>query len=329
MVKPTRLFVLLAASTLIVTACGTDTASQSVDTNVAAVFEDRSSDGESLANAWFELLSLTGSANGTIEVTTEDAAAGAELVKPFLDPAFQLQRATGKRYTKESYIPSDIDDFEISDVYVTEPREDIKVVRYAIRTPGATIPDSSMVMSDELAPRLTVMRWDKELARWLIVSHANFNTPVQAVCNQENIELFSTEVTTSSEDRELGEMLARTWFDLLVAGDGSPLLHPQVQGQSAAGSGYTTSAEYVKGQMKSAELSDFVVTRDGDLIIVTLGVDTEGTVFAGATELGSQKNARLLTFLKDDQGEWKLIATATFNPPAEVPAEIECASSAN
>ena len=97
------------------------------------------------------------------------------------------------------------------------------------------------------------------------------------------------EVATSNEDRELGEKLARTRFDLLIAGDGSRPLHPDAQGQSAAGTGYTTSAEYVKGQMKSAELSDFVVTRDGDLIIVTLGVDTERTVFAGSTELGTQK----------------------------------------
>ncbi len=308
------------------TACGSDTTSDIADTSVPVIFEDRSANGEALANAWFELLSLTGSAKGTVEVTAEDAAAGAALVKSFLDPAFQLQRATGQRYTRDNYIPSDIDEFEISDVFVTEPRDDIKVLRYTIRTSGATVPDSSLVMSDNLAPRLTVVRWDKEAGRWLIVSHANFNTPVQAVCNQEAIELDSSEVATSNEDRELGETLARAWFDLLIAGDGSPLLHPEVQGQSAAGTRYTTSAEYVKGQMKSAEFSDFVVTRDGDLIIVTLGVDTEGTVFGGATELGSQKNARLLTFLQDDQGEWKLIATATFNPPAEIPAGVECAA---
>lgn len=311
---------------LTLTACGIDTKG---DTSVPVAFGDRSADGESLANAWFELLSLTGSAKGTVEVTAEEAAAGAALVKPFLDPAFQLQRATGQRYTRDSYIPSDIDEFEISDVFVTEPRDDIKVLRYAIRTAAATVPDSGMVMSDELAPRLTVVRWDEEAGRWLIVSHANFNTPVQAVCNQEAIDLGSAEVATSNEDRELGETLARTWFDLLIAGDGSPILHPEVQAQNAAGSGYTTSAEYVKGQMKSAEFSDFVVTRNRDLIIVTLGVETEGTVFAGSTALGSQKNARLLTFLKDDQGEWKLIATATFNPPAEVPAEVECATSSN
>jgi ketosteroid isomerase-like protein len=321
-----RVLILVAVSSLMLTACGSGSTSDTADSSVPVAFEDRSASGESLANAWFELLALTGSSTGTVEVTAEDAAAGAELVKPFLDPAFQLQRATGQRYTRDSYIPSDIDEFEISDVFVTEPRDDIKVLRYAIQTEGATVPDASMVMSDDLAPRLTVVRWDEEAGRWLIVSHANFNTPIQAVCNQESIELDPVEVATSNEDRELGEKLARNWFDLLIAGDGSPLLHPEVQGQSAAGSGYTTSAEYVKGQMKSAEFSDFVVTRDGDLIIVTLGVDTEGTVFAGSTELGSQKNARLLTFLQDDQGEWKLIATATFNPPAEVPAGVECAA---
>ena len=318
--------VLLAASTIALTACGSDSASEAPQTDVLTAFIDHDADGEALANAWFELLSMTGSAEGIVEVTAEEGASAAELVKPYLDPAFQLQRATGQRYTRENYLPSDIDGFEISDVLVTEPRDGLKVLRYAIRTTGATIPDASMVMSGELAPRLTVIRWDEELGRWLFVSHANFNTPIQAVCNQEPISLGSAEVATSDADRELGESLARTWFDLLVAGDGSPLLHPQVQAQSAGGSGYTTPAEYKKGQMKAAELSDFIVTRNGDLMVVTLGEVAEGTVYGG-TDLGTQTHPRLLTFLQGKQGEWKLIASATFNPPAEVPANVDCATS--
>lgn len=324
-----RALVLLAAGALALTGCGGESSGDAPAADAPAAFSDQGADGQELANAWFELLAMTGSGTGTVEVSPEDAARGTELVKPYLDPAFQLQRATGQRYTREDYVPSDIDEFEISDLTVTEPRDGLKVLRYAIRTPGATTPDSSMVMSDDLQPRLTVMRWDEEAGRWLIVSHANFNTPVQAVCKQEPIILESEEVPTSAEDRELGETLARAWFDLLVAGDGSPLLHPQAQGQSAAGSGYTTAAEYTPGQMKAADLSDFVVTRNGDLMVVTLGVSAEGTVFAGATELGSKKNPRVLTFLQDDQGEWSLIATATFNPPAEVPADVECAASTN
>ena len=324
-----RALVLVAATALTLTACSGDSSSESPPVDLPAAFDDRGADGETLANAWFELLSLTGSADGTVEVSPEDAVAGAELTKPYLDAAFQLQRATGQRYTRENYIPSDIDAFQISNVSVTEPREDLKVIRYSIQTTAATVPDASLVMSDDLAPRLTVMRWDEEQGRWLVVSHANFNTPVQAVCDQEPIEMASGEVSTSEADRELGEELARTWFDLLVAGDGSPLMHPQVQGQSAAGSGYTTAAEYTPGKMKAAELSDFVVTRNGDLLVVSLGVDAEGTVFGGSTALGTEKNPRLLTFLEDQQGEWKLISTATFNPPAEIPDDVECASSAN
>jgi len=324
-----RALILLTASTLALTACGGGPAGDDLALDAPAAFSDQSADGEALANAWFALLARTGSGTGTAEVSPEAVARAVELVKPYLDQAFQLQRATGQRYTRENYVPSDIDEFEISNLIVTEPRDGLKVLRFAISTPGATTPDSGMVMSDDLQPRLTVVRWDEELDRWLIVSHANFNTPVQAVCNQEPIILEFEEVSTSEEDQELGETLARTWFSLLVAGDGSPLLNPQVQGQSAGGSGYSTSAEYKPGQMKAAELSDFVVTRNGDLLVVTLGVSAEGTVYAGSTKLGTKTNPRVLTFLQDDQGEWSLIATATFNPPADIPAGVECAVSTN
>ena len=296
-----------------------------MDVTLPAALSDSDADGEALANAWFELLSLTGSPNGTVEVTPEEAAKGAELVTPFLDPAFQLQRSTGQRYTRDDYVPSDIDGFEIADMHVTEPRQGVKVLRYAVSTPGATAPDSSMVMSDELQPRLTVMRWDEELGRWLIVSHANFNTPIQAVCNQEPIAVNAVEVTTSESDRELGEELARTVYDLLEHGDVSPIYHPQVQVQTGGGYGFSTIAEYTPGQMQRATLSDYVVTRNDDLIVVTMGVVPEGNVFNGITELSAQRNPRMLTFLEDEQGEWKMVSGAVFSPPAQVPAGVDCA----
>jgi hypothetical protein len=51
------------------------------------------------------------------------------IVRPYLDPAFILMRATGPRYTAGNFVPLDIDDFELSDFVVTEPREDIRVIR--------------------------------------------------------------------------------------------------------------------------------------------------------------------------------------------------------
>jgi ketosteroid isomerase-like protein len=319
--------VLAVASVLTLAACGGTSSNSAVE--IPAAFGDRQASGEALANAWFALLEKTGSAAGVLEVSPDEAARGAELVKPYLDPAFQLQRSTGQRYTRESYLPSDIDQFEISDVRATKPREGVQVLRYTTRTPGATLPDQGVVLSDELMPRLTVLRWDDELGRWLIVSHANFNTPVQAVCNQKPIVLNAVEVATPSADRELGEKLVRKFYDLLESGDGRPLMHTEVQGQTASGAGYTTVDEYTPGQLKSANLREFVVTRSGDLLVVSVGTEAQGTVFANSTELGTKLHPRLLTFMKDEQGEWKLVAIAIFNVPAEVPAGVDCASSTN
>ena len=320
-----RACALFAFATIALTACGSDPASDPAAPSTPAAFSDPAADGESLAKAWFELLSMTGSAEGVIEVSPEEAAQGAELVRPFLDPAFQLQRATGQRYTRDNYIPSDIDAFEITDMRATEPRKGVKVLRYATRTPGATLPDSNMVMSDELQPRLTVMRWDEDLGRWLIVSHANFNTPVQAICNQEPITVNPIEVNTSTADRELGEALTRTMWELFVDGDASPIVHPQIQVQTAGGGGFTTIDEYKPGKMAVAEVSDFVVTRNEDLIVVNHGMEAQGNVYEGITKLGEQKTPRLLTFLKDEQGAWKLITSASFSPPAEIPPDVDCA----
>lgn len=319
------LFLIVTASALTLTACSGGSASDSAPAAVPEAFGDQGADGETLANAWFEFLASTGSPEGTVEVSPEDAVAAAALTKPYLDPAFQLQRATGQRYTREDYIPSDIDAFRVSNVSVTEPREDLKVIRYAVQTTAATVPDAGLVMSDVLAPRLTLMRWDAEQGHWVIVSHANFNTPVQAVCDQEPIEMTSEEVTTSEADRKLGEELVRKWFDLLIAGDGSPLLHPQVQGQSATGAGYTTAAEYPGAKIEAAELSDFIVTRNRDLLVVSHGVDAQGSAWGGSMPLSTNKTPRLHTFLEDQQGEWKLVSTAVFNPATGLPDDADCA----
>lgn len=319
-----RGLVLLVSASVALSACGGVAGSSPSTSAAPTAFTDPNATGEALANAWFELLSSTGSPEGTLEVSPEEAVRGTELIRPYLDPAFQLQRSTGQRYTRDDYIPSDIDQFEIADLRVTEPRDGVMILRYATRTPGATLPDSSMVMSDELQPRLTVVRWDEELGRWLIVSHANFNTPVQAICNQEPIAPTPVKVNTSDADRQLGESLTRTLWDLFVQGDASPIVDPAIQVQTAGGGGFTTLDEYTPGKMEAAAVSDFVVTRNEDLIVVSHAMQADGNIYEGIVPLASQKMPRLLTFFEDAQGEWKLISSASFSPPAEIPADLDC-----
>ena len=103
------------------------------DRSYEKVFSDKSATGEDLANAFFDLLSNTGSPSGTVGTTAEQDEASKALVKPYLDPAFLLQRASGERYTAETYLPADVDEFELGDVRETRPADDVVVVRYSVR----------------------------------------------------------------------------------------------------------------------------------------------------------------------------------------------------
>ena len=126
------------------------------------------------------------------------------------------------------------------------------------------------------------------------------------------------------EDQALGVSLAEKWFDLLEQGDGSPILNAQVQGQTAGGLGYTTSSEYKAGKLSKVQLDDFVVTRNGKLIVVSLYAKAAQTTDQGSLQLGTGTTPRLLTFQQGDDGSWSLIATATFNPPKELPQGTVC-----
>lgn len=200
------------------------------------VFTKKGATGEELANAFFDLLSNTGSPAGTIGTTAEQDEASKALVKPYLDPAFQLQRSSGERYTAETYIPADVDEFEIGDVRETRPAADVLAVRYSVRA-METLPDAALVMSKDKAPRLTVFHWSDADSRWKVLSHANFNTPVAAVCDKEPIHDNGLQSPASAEDQALGESLMRKFYDLLVEGNATPILDPLLQYQNASGVG--------------------------------------------------------------------------------------------
>ncbi len=72
------------------------------------VFSNKSATGEELVSAFLNLASHTGSPTGTVGTTKEQDKASKSLVEPYLDPAFQLQRASGQRYTAENFLPADL-----------------------------------------------------------------------------------------------------------------------------------------------------------------------------------------------------------------------------
>jgi hypothetical protein len=308
-------------SALAVAKCVLKPVHASASTHVL-IFEDRKASGEGLAHAFFELLSLTGSRSGIIGTTPEQDAASVGLVAPFLDPAFLLQRASGERYMAFNYMPSDIDAFEISDLRETRPSANVIVVRYAVSA-IATTPDTGMVMSADKAPRLTVFRWNEERKRWLVVSHANFNTPVAAICSQKPVTYTELMSPADQQQQYLGEDLVQKWFDLLAREQGELMLNPQVQSQTAGGDGYTTISERKRITVTSRERDGYVVTQHEGLMVISVYLRVTEANYMG-TQLGTTKNPLVLTFQQEDDGMWLLIAIAIFCPPKVLPKDVAC-----
>lgn len=290
----------------------------------AQIFANKNATGEDLARAYFDLLTETGSPAGAIGTTPQQDEASKALVRPYLDSAFLTQRASGARYNASTFLPADVDKFEISDVRTTRPSDDVVVVRYAVRT-TETLPDASLVMSKGKAPRLTVFHWNAADARWKLLSHANFNTPVAAICDrapQSSIVLTSS---AKADDQALGERLIGTFYDLVMKGDSAPILNPQIQFQSASGVGYTTLAERTKStRYEKITFSKTVVTRSGRLLVVSTFNATEQRTLMQDNQLRASEAGNLSTFIQGPDGQWSMIAVAAFAPAQALPAGVEC-----
>ena len=77
----------------------------------------------------------------------------------------------------------------------------------------------------------------------------------------------------------------------------------------------------------SYEAADIVTSRHGDLLVVSFvavasGLRVEGRAYA------SERQPRLLTYMRNAEGKWELIALANFVTPATVPAGMDCVTKA-
>ncbi len=336
MKKRSSLVLAAVIGAVLLAACGgqssPDESSASQATSAAyadpkGAFAEREASGEDLINAWFGLLALTGRGEGEVATSTEEVEAGMEIVRPYLDPAFTLLRATGQRYTAGNYVPLDIDAFELSDFVVTEPRDDIRVIRYFVSQPGATSPDAGAVMSADKQPRISVFRWNEELGHWVAVSYANFNSAIGAICEQDAISVSGETPATSPEDVALGTSLVETWRDITTGVSKERIRHPANQIQLADGQGWPT-ADGEPIEWAPAQAYDFAnvgVARNDDLLVVTYDAVVSDLVMEG-DEYRETTSPRMLTFLRSPEGKWEVIALANFNVPNGVPSDVECVS---
>ena len=198
------------------------------------------------------------------------------------------------------------------------------VLRYSVRA-AETAPDTALVMSNKKAPRLTVFQRNAEASHWQVVSHANFNVPIAAVCDKTPVTETALVSQATPQDYKLGIDIVSDFVKLLETSTSSLINNPMVQVQTASGFGITTLAEVKKASTATnMTYKDPLISRDGTLL-----------VFSGyfrTTQRDSTKDIKfrvalfplLLSFMQEEDGTWKLIASGLFSLPAEVPPDTSC-----
>ncbi|MGI9197881.1 MAG: hypothetical protein ACR2KE_10515 [Candidatus Nanopelagicales bacterium] len=297
--------------------------------NPEETLADPDASAEDLVDAWFGLLALAAPGGGKVATSSEEVEASMKVMRTYLDPAFTLVRATGQRYTAGNYVPVSIRAYELSDFVVTEPREDIRVIRFFVSQTGATSPDAGVVLSEEKAPRIVVLRWDARLGHWVMVSYANFNKAIAAICERDPIVVRGETLNTSKEDLALGMSLVK-WEAANAMGKPTDEVEvsPAFQVQFADGEGWPTTGEAMIDDWTPATSYDYDnvgVARNGDLIVVSYDAVVDGIVIEGE-DYRDTATPRLATYLRNSDGKWQRISMGSFNVPEDIPADVECVS---
>ena len=299
---------------------------------VDAMSQDtRNGFGQKLANELYAILSRvgspTGQTGGAANATHADAV---PQVKKLIDAQALLQRATeGYAFTKTSFPPSDIDNFEISDMHVTHPRSNLLVLRYKVKAPDSSQIDRKTIMSGDARPEMTVLLWNRTARQWRIVSSANFNTPIAQICGQAAPDASKKprgDGAGNATDLDIAKRQIQRLQTLIEHDDLRQIVHEEIQVQYAGGAGFTGSRDVLARHAPTASKavnSDFQVRRNGDVLVVRFN-NTVKDHIVDQVAYSEVKLPRLVTLLRGPDAQWKVIAFAGFTFPKAIPAGTAC-----
>jgi hypothetical protein len=282
-----------------------------------------------LIEAFYTYLAATGSPTGTIGKPTIDDTEARNKVKTLLDQDVLIQRADGDFFDYSSYYPIDIDDYTVSNIKVTRPRPELIVATYDISTPNATSLTRGLVNSADYTPRLTTFRYNQELQRWLILSHANFNNPIQQICNHPSINLAPS-VKRSDENlaiqRLVYTLIKRLYNDVRSRGEAiahkGGLITKQTQVMSGDGYKRTGASGARSIKVGPTEKRGFVVSNGDNDLVVRFEAKNKSRI--GGIEFTDEWQPRLATFSRNSKGQWELASYALFNYPISLPEGAKC-----
>lgn len=262
--------------------------------------------GVSLVNRFFDLLIAAGGPSGTNTSATQ-------ALREFLYPAFQFQRADGTGGSVFKYTPPLVAGYTLINATTSAPADDLVAVRYFIATNETT---GAGTLGSAIQPRLSVFFWGQgsSTTAWKLLSHANFNPLVSAICSSATDTPVSAESPTKNGQPvipTLANQLVKEWWDNLVLGNGSAMLDPAALIQRADGSGGLGSA-YVGPKVSNYTFGNMTETSNTEVLVARYDVKVdellEGKKYSTAVK------PRLMTFL-NKKGTWKVVGYANFDVP--------------
>lgn len=238
-----------------------------------------------------------------------------EALDAFLDPAFQEARANGTTANKQQYLATtpDVGAYRLSDFHVTRAG-DALIARYTFD--GREMIDQQLYLSDP-RQRLSVFVLDGD--SWKLIAHANTATPDNPESASPSARATAPSPTGSAAttDTTLERETQQAFFTALQQQDTDmldTLLSPAFQLVRADGSAANKSAYLADpATISDFELSNFYVTRSGDILVASFDGTTQETVNGAPYKTTA---APRFAVMQQEGNVWRIIAQANFNTPS-------------
>jgi hypothetical protein len=219
--------------------------------------------------------------------------------------------------TKETYLPTDVDTFQIDRLKTTRVADDVLVMTYYVSLPNRVDLKTGAVMSGKSMPRITVVRWNSKQKQWLVFSHADFDTPEAILCGDESLRMAPKKVQFKEADIALGKQTIDDVVQSYLQVDKPKPYGKGYQSIFASGERNTPVSLKVKVEPTNVE-----AIRSDRLLAIRYDMPNALTV--GGEVVAQNSSPRLLTLQLSQDGRWELIAAAVFGLTAKVAQGIKC-----
>lgn len=266
---------------------------------------------------------IAASANdGMPTVDTVDREVLQQIKELYDDDALIQRSRLNHALTKATFFPHFIDRFTLSDVVVTRAGDSALVLTYNIALPNRTTLRAGVVMSGESRPRIIVMRWRKETGMWKIFSYADFDLPKAMLCDADP-SYVSQKSVFRPQDVALAKELSSKIQQASLDGRESSVQSDGFQYVFASGERKTDHGPVRTKIKKRYQPKNLEAIQSGDLFVMrsdtddpTLTIDGEGVV--------PEMRPGMTTFLRDADGQWRMIAIGIFAITARVAEGTPC-----